>query len=208
MVRLGLAAAVLVGMSPGAAAGRAPVHALELYRVKEVGGGLGVSIDQQVIFSAAGGGSEPNTGRWIAERLRHDRNWCGKRSSTGRCQATSTSRHDWMDGAHCPPAYDALNGLAEIPAPTFRQLRRADFTTVDDASLLTIEGLPEQGRSTAQHLLVAEYTGPFRNWWEATERALNSCWTDEAPIVDGVPLSARLGATAAGHRLHPRHVAR
>lgn len=194
MHRLSVAAAVLLALSSSPALSRAPEQTSEVYRVEEVGGGLGVFIDQEVSFSRTLEEASSTNTRWIAERSRQERNWCGKRSSFRHCEATSTRTHDWVDSAHCPQGDVALKRLAEIPLPTFRKLTTPEFTTVDDASLVTIEGVPEQGQSTAQRLLVAEYTGPFRAWWEATEKMLSTCWSPEPPKVNGMPVPAKLGA--------------
>jgi hypothetical protein len=166
---------------------------LELYRVKEVGGGLGMYIDQTVIFSAAPGGADTEGGRWIVERVKTESNWCGRRSASGACEAIGSQIHDWIDSRSCPNARAALEALPDIPVPSFKR-RDSLYMTVSDTPLLTIEGTPEQAQSTAQHLLISEFTGPHRIWWETTEKALSACWQREAPRIEGLAVVARLDA--------------
>lgn len=153
----------------------------EVYRITEQGGGLGVFIDQTVTVSRTGD-------HWAAERTREESNWCGARVGTGQgsCRAANTKTHDRIDGSKCPQLADALRSLSAIPLPRFAAPDGFELWTVSDTSLLTVEGWAARSTPAASgpwqtHLSISEYTGPFRAWWSATEKALTPCWVPVWP---------------------------
>ncbi|WP_157084585.1 hypothetical protein [Sphingomonas pituitosa] len=96
-------------------AGERPLHAQ--YTVTNIGGGLGTYVDEKVIFG------QVSTGRWIAERVRHDRSWCGKRDAGGKCVAVDSTVHDWLDGATCTSVAPAISELRAIRPTGFAPIR-------------------------------------------------------------------------------------
>lgn len=169
----------------------------EVYRVTETGGGLGVFVNQTVIFLRAGGGNTPM--RWVVERVRQDRNWCGKHAK-GKCVQLDERRHDWIDGDTCPQLIGMLRELSKIPLPAFSDPDDAGGWSVSDTTLLTVQGRPvvpatEKGnwpKELAETISVSEYTGPYQSWWHKGQEALAGCWKAEAPLAGGKPIAPSL----------------
>jgi hypothetical protein len=142
----------------------------ENYRVEEHGGGLGVVLDQTVIFVALA------DKRWIAERTRRDRNWCMKRPAGGTCEPGDVRSHDWIDSAACPQIVDILRDLSAITPPLFASPDVASYWILSDSSLLTItgrsqSGAPLPGVGGEERLSVTQYGGPYRDWWSKSEKS-------------------------------------
>lgn len=181
---------LLAWITPAAAQQR---NGAEVYRVTETGGGLGIFVDQTIVFLRAGGGTVPM--RWVVERVRRDRNWCGRRSD-GKCAPLDERRHDWIDGDACPQLIAVLRDLSKIPPPGFSDPERPESWMVSDSTLLTVEGRPaapivEKGswpRQIAQTLSISEYSGPYQDWWHKGEQVLAGCWKAEAPRAAGKPI--------------------
>jgi hypothetical protein len=163
----------------------------ENYRVDEHGGGLGVVLDQTVIFVALA------DKRWIAERTRRDRNWCMKRPAGGTCEPGDVRSHDWIDSAACPQIVDILRDLSAITPPLFASPDVASYWILSDSSLLTITGRPQSGApfpgvGGEERLSVSQYGGPYRDWCSRSEKALGGCWKSYVPMDKGKPVAPRL----------------
>ncbi|WP_010544342.1 hypothetical protein [Sphingomonas elodea] len=162
------------------------------YTVTNVGGGLGVFVDEKVIFGIASRG--PAGPRWIAERVRHDRHWCGKQGTDGKCIATETRVHDWLDGATCTAVAPAFAALWAIPPAGFAPAR--DFVIVSDSSTVTIKGSTTQAGFFTD-ISVSQEAGDFATWWHNSSNSWKSCWQQAAPLVEGQALTPHLSLPAA-----------
>lgn len=178
-------ALLLVGAPPGG-------RTLNVqYTVTNVGGGLGVFVDETVIFGMVPSGTAGP--RWVAERVRHDRHWCGKQGGGGKCIATETRIHDWLDGAACATVAPAFTALWAIRPAGFGQVR--DFTVVSDSSTVTIKGTTTQAGYFTE-VSVSQDAGDFARWWHNASNGWKSCWQHAAPVVEGQVLAPRLALPA------------
>lgn len=161
------------------------------YKVTNVGGGLGVYVDETVVFGVMPGSS---TGpRWIAERVRRDRNWCGKQGPDGKCIAVDTVVHDWLDGATCATVAPSFIALAAIRPAGFAPVR--DFVVVSDSSTVTIKGATTQAGFFTE-ISVSQAAGDFATWWHNASNRWKPCWQQGAPIVEGQALAPSLSKPA------------
>ncbi|NLS26064.1 hypothetical protein S2M10_10450 [Sphingomonas sp. S2M10] len=161
------------------------------YTVTNVGGGLGVYVEEKVLFGMVPGGS--GAPRWVAERVRRDRNWCGKHGADGKCVATDTTLHDWLDGTSCTAIAPAFTALQAIRPARFAPVR--DFVIVSDSSTVTIKGTTTQAGFFTE-ISVSQAAGDFATWWHDSSNRWKSCWQQGAPIVEGQALAPSLPASA------------
>lgn len=161
------------------------------YTVTNVGGGLGTYVDETVIFGMVPGGTAGQ--RWAAERIRRDRSWCGKRGADGKCVATKSQVHDWLDGASCAAVAPAFATLWAIPPARFAPVR--DLVIVTDSSTVTIKGTTTQAGFFTD-ISVSQDAGDFATWWHNSSNSWKSCWQQAAPIVEGQALTPRLSLPA------------
>ncbi|ESQ83166.1 hypothetical protein AEAC466_14995 [Asticcacaulis sp. AC466] len=167
-----------------AQAGTASPSPTEHYRLEQHGGGLGVDIDESVVVLAVGDTS--NGQQWVIERLRRDRNWCGKQTADGKCSARDVTVHDWAASSTCSAVNFYVAGFAD-----FRQTGSEQPTLlVTDSPLVTLQ-FTAAAKGKPPHVL-KEYAGPLVSWWRDAEVGLKPCWTTEPPVIDGRPLVARL----------------
>ncbi|UYY79116.1 hypothetical protein [Sphingomonas sp. R1] len=162
------------------------------YTVTNVGGGLGNHVDETVIFGMVPGGATDQ--RLVAERVRRDRRWCGKQGADGKCVATDTQVHDWLDGATCAKVAPAFAALWAIPPARFAPVR--DFVIVSDSSTVTIKGTTTQAGFFTD-ISVSQDAGDFATWWHNASNSWKSCWQQAAPLVEGQALTPRLSLPAA-----------
>lgn len=165
----------------------------EIYRLTDKGGGPLGSTDETAIFSLVGK-------RWIVEHQRQDSDAC-KESQAGVACMQNLTVHNWIDSDTCPQLAPALRALTGIRPPAFTDPDNPTNWWASDVPLLTIEGWPKVDwpkdplhpvGSTAAKVSVSVYDGDYRNWWEATKKALQLCWKSEAPNVAGVPMKVRI----------------
>lgn len=164
-------------------------YPLERYRVTLMGGGLGIDVDETVIVSIVINDDSPE--RWIAERLRRDHNWCGKQID-GKCSATDTTVHDWIDGHVCPALMTAFADLAHLKLAGFAPPARSGALMVSDTPLLTVTGTPDHMAGYGARLSLAGLTGPVVDWWSRSSRILGQCWTTTSLTSKGMRLEAQL----------------
>ena len=153
------------------------------YRIERHGGGLGISVDETVIISktiAARGAA-----RWIAERQKVDRNWCGEKRPDGKCLETTKRLHDWADSQECEALDYTVLGLEDFRKEPNAQ---SDLIVTDSAQTTLIF---EAGEIGARKPSLSEFVGPLASWWEELDRR-EDCWTREPPTVDGEKLTFRL----------------
>ncbi len=161
------------------------------YTVTNVGGGLGVYVDEKVLFGMVpDGGTGP---RWVAERVRRDRNWCGKLGADGKCVAADTIVHDWLDGTRCTTVAPAFTALWAIRPAGFAPVR--DFVIVSDSSTVTIKGTTTQAGFFTE-ISVSQEAGDFATWWHSASNGWKSCWQHAAPTVEGKALAPSLSLPA------------
>lgn len=145
-------------------------HPAQRLVLTENGGGLGVEVDNTVVFS------ELDLGRtriWLVERNSNKSDWCGR---TGRrqCIATHTSSMDWIDGRRCGSLHPLLLQLEQVRAEE-RTAAHSDLSDTPLLSLLTFK----DGQLETQRL--AEYVGPLVGWWQSAQKQLAPCWTKIRP---------------------------
>lgn len=145
------------------------------YRVTQHGGGLGIWIDETVVFSVA---AEPP--RWVAERTRRDSNWCGRTERGKGCVSTVISTHEWIDGALCPELLRSLQALAAVHVEGFVDPMQVDLTTVSDTPLLEVTGPSTNAAGFEASLKVSAFSGPFVDWWRQSDARLKGCWSIRA----------------------------
>ncbi|WP_294257539.1 hypothetical protein [uncultured Sphingomonas sp.] len=157
------------------------------YTVTNVGGGLGNHVDETVIFGMVPGAATEK--RWVAERVRRDRRYCGKQGADGKCVATETQVHDWLDGATCSKVAPAFTALWAIRPAGFAPVR--DFVIVSDSATVTITGTTTQAGYLTK-TSVSQAAGDFATWWHNSSNSWNACWQQAAPVVEGQVLAPRL----------------
>lgn len=162
------------------------------YTVTNVGGGLGVYVDETVLFGIVPGGS--GGPRWVAERVRRDRHFCGKQDAGGKCIATDTAVHDWLDGTNCKTVAPAFTALWAIRPAGFAPVR--DFVIVSDSSTVTIKGTTTQAGFFTE-ISVSQDAGDFATWWYKASNRWKPCWQQAAPMVEGKALAPSLSLPAA-----------
>jgi len=146
----------------------------EVYRVTEKGGGLGLNVDQTVIFWAK---RRPSSKLfWIAERNRRLDNVCGNRDAGKGCVATSEVKHDWASGKTCPSLIFALNDLEKVPVPAFTPPDERHVVAVADGVFVQVTGTTDGRAGSVARVAYGAYDGPIVAWWRDAERNLKDCW--------------------------------
>ncbi|WP_133243813.1 hypothetical protein [Sphingomonas pokkalii] len=159
------------------------------YTVTNVGGGLGVFVDEKVIIGRVPQGA--GSARWLAERIRRDRNWCGAKDASGKCAAADTQVHDWIDSARCKALTTAMTTLWDLPPVRF--LPPGETMFVSDSATVTVRSNTRQaGYGTP--LSISQEEGDYARWWHAASNSLKPCWQASPPLVEGQPLAARLSS--------------
>lgn len=146
----------------------------EVYRVTEKGGGLGLTIDQTVIFRAAHRSASPPY--WIAERNNRVDNFCGRRDAQARCVATVKIEHDWANSTACPSLISSLNDLEKLPAPGFASPGTPHVVAVADGVFVQVTGTMGGQGGMGARIAYGAYSGPIVTWWKNTEAHLKDCW--------------------------------
>ncbi len=165
------------------------------YSVTNVGGGLGVLVDEKVIIGRVPQGT--GSPRWVAERIRRDRNWCGAKDANGKCATAETQVHDWIDGARCKALATAVTALWSLPPVRF--VPPGDRMFVSDSATVTVQGNTTQaGYGTP--LSISQEAGDYARWGHTASNGLKPCWQASAPLVEGQPLAARLSSPTSSTR--------
>lgn len=149
------------------------------------GGGLGVRVDDTIVFSSVQPNAAGKHEFWIVER-RDARTSLGSRSST--------HAHQWIDGRKCPAVADVL---ARMPASTALRFSSAGANVriappSDIARLrLSAPAAGDAGHGGAR-VSISEYFGVFANWWGKSLGRLEACWTDQPVALGDAPVSVLL----------------
>jgi len=155
-----------------------PLKVVQPYRVKQQGGGLGVFVDEAVVFHRVGDEAEPI---WVLERRRRDEN-VGK----------VTVRNDWIDGRTCAALATVLDAMGEIPPVAMAGRNTQPRGWVSDTPQVTLIG-PPTGGLAGDLVLRRDLSGPVSRWWWASGKALETCWTVKKPYIAGAyDLTAKL----------------
>lgn len=169
---------------------QAQVNPVEYYRVHQSGGGLGIDVDETVIFSVEGPNSASSP--WIAERIRRDRNWCGRGAANDSCVSTDILKHDWIDGSRCPALVATLMELPGIAHGAIAAPGEPhQLITVTDSPLITVSGYSGQDGFETK-ITISQYEGAIAKWWRDSASQLLSCWQAAPPSVAGAQVKAQL----------------
>ena len=196
---LALCAGVLLGFLPcGMGWASTRDLASERFRLSEVGGGLGVSVDKTVVFFAVR--EKEKSGAplyWYAEQRAVDDDWCGgKDAADGRCVRKISEVHQWLDGRSCPALAKVLTAISDLPA---RRLAPSDSlieSYQSDTPLISLEGWAAVQDGFGVKLTQSEYSGALVRWWRAGEAVLKPCWRNDPILLNGRP-EVRLNGPAA-----------
>lgn len=145
-------------------------HPEERFSLIEIGGGLGIDVDNTTVFSAI---EQGGTTTWFVERNSNESNWCS-RSANDKCTPTRKSSMDWIDGRSCAPLRHVL-----LQLPTVRAEERGSaHDLVSDTPLLSLLVF-KRGQLATERL--SEYEGPLVDWWRSAQEQLKPCWTNVRP---------------------------
>jgi hypothetical protein len=158
-------------IAPSIASTEAPsLKVSQPYRVKQQGGGLGIFVDEAVVFHRISEGPGPV---WVMERRRRDQN-----------VGVVTFRHDWIDGRTCPALEKAIAEIGRLPPIAMAGLDTEPRGWVSDVPEVTLIGPPAGGRM-GDLVLRRDLMGPVSRWWRASSKALETCWRAKQPYIAG-----------------------
>lgn len=161
-------------------------RAFERYRLTAKGGGLGVLIDETIVFSAVHQKGADQARYWIAEKSHRDENWCGDHDPVSRaCLNKVNVTHEWIDGRRCPRLLSSLTKLTSLPPLVF-------VTPTDMRPLSYISETPEisltapaaTGDGVGVSVIRRELQGPLVRSWVELSSAVSTCWMT-TPVVIG-----------------------
>jgi hypothetical protein len=145
-----------------------PVHIV--YRVKQEGGGLGVMVDEAVVFHQVDKSTGPI---WVVERRRRDQKL-----------SKITYRYEWIDGRTCPALREVIAAIGKLPPTPFAGAQTQPDGWVSDTPYVTLMGPPRFGRM-GDFMLQRDLKGPVSQWWWDSEKKLESCWSAKQPYIPG-----------------------
>ena len=154
-----------------------PPRVETVYTVKQQGGGLGIFVDQTVVFQSV---SRRGETVWVVERRE-------RRQNVGR----KTQLHQWIDGRRCAPLKDVLAGIAKLPPAQFERADRKDRGWISDTPYVTLTGPLANGRG-GETLARVDLAGPISRWWRDSEARLAPCWRDSPVSIAEAAVPARL----------------
>jgi hypothetical protein len=100
----------------------------------------------------------------------------------------------WVDGRTCPALYGVLNEFSLLATPRFRApsfhslppgaggMGGPGFTI--GGSTVAVWGYARQADGGATGLMITGVDGLLPKWVDYAERALEPCWTTEAPVFE------------------------
>lgn len=137
------------------------------YVLTTEGGGLGVLVDEVVVFSQVGP-------FWTAERLRTDQ----------RLRQVETI-HDWIDGRRCPALADVIaQGAAQTPLAMLAPDAEPELPP-SDIPRQRFSGPAADAKSLGGARVSWSGYGSARfRWWTDASVTLKDCWST-VPIADG-----------------------
>lgn len=162
-------------------------QATTVYTVKQQGGGLGIFIDQIVVFQQVKRRGEKV---WVAERRRHEQRLRER-----------TFQHQWIDGRACKALSEVLDKIGQLPPRRFAGPTERERGWISDTPHVTLIG-PAAGGFSGAALMQRDVGGDLSRWWSESEKALASCWQDGLVLVGDGTVGPKLDtddrAAAAG----------
>lgn len=150
------------------------------YRVKQQGGGLGIFVDEAVVFHEVGEGPSRV---WAAERRRRDQR-----------MGVVSLRYEWIDGRTCPALETVIADIGRLPPIKMAGLDTEPRGAFSDVTEVTLIG-PPAGGGMRDLVLRRDEMGPVSRWWRASAKALEACWQAKQPYIPGAyDLGAKLSA--------------
>jgi len=141
---------------------RRPEHVR--FNLVQSGGGLGVDLEENVIFYSAGPGL---SGPWFVDRSRTETDCLRRGSPQNPCPKTSV--YEGIDGTACP----ALESVMIRLGPIRKAEQGSAHPLVTDTPLLSLVTF-KNGLIATERL--SEYEGPLVDWWQSAQEQLKSCW--------------------------------
>ncbi len=158
-------------VAPSIASTEAPaLKVSQPYRVKQQGGGLGIFVDEAVVFHEVGEGSSRV---WVAEHRRRDQR-----------MGVVSFRYEWIDGRSCPALETVIADIGRLPPIKMAGLETQSGAWVSDTSDVTLIG-PPAGGYMGDLVLRRDMMGPVSRWWWASTKALEACWQAKRPYIPG-----------------------
>lgn len=165
-----------------------PPFAADFYRVRLQQVGYG-RMERVVLFQRLQRDAA-NGPRWLVERRE-------RRSDTSAALVTS---YGWIDSQACDGVGVALRRLDALPPLTVRgpaSLAAPPRIPSFHQPRITFEASPVNlGGSTVQ-VAIEDTTGLLATWWLQTEEALERCWREGSPMLDGMQIAPHLPEIAA-----------
>jgi hypothetical protein len=147
-----------------------PLKDSQPYRVKQQGGGLGIFVDEAVVFHEVGEGPSRV---WAAERRRRDQR-----------MGVVSLRYEWIDGRTCPALERVIADIGRLPPIKMAGLDTEPRGAFSDVTEVTLIG-PPAGGGMRDLVLRRDEMGPVSRWWWAAAKALETCWQAKQPYVAG-----------------------
>ena len=173
------AAFVVVGvLAPAGAASddRAPLmFAGEWYRARVEAVGY-VHLERVLLFRRLWRNAE-NGPRWLIERRERSSSVGGRKNTYG-----------WIDSRDCDAVTAAMASLDALPPVAITAPR--SFPAIPEIppfhqALFTLETGPMNMGGWPVRVTVTDRSGPVAKWLRGTEEALETCWREGAPTIDG-----------------------
>jgi hypothetical protein len=170
-----------------------------VYTLKQSGGAPGYLIDETVVLA---GGHSPKDVRgtrqfWIAEQWRTESG--PRKVAPDGTVSGSTKQYRWIDSRTCPALADVVQQLnamwvgeqARLEMAARVGLRQIPTIPSFHARLVSVTRLPGDAPG------ISDWGGPWSAWWLRSEESLESCWQEEAPLVDGHPATPLIASKDA-----------
>jgi hypothetical protein len=177
---------VIVGPAPAAAAETRslPSFASEGYRARVVG--FYPDVERALLFRRLSRNAA-NGPRWLIER----------RERGYQIAGGPQGAYAWIDSRDCDAVASAMAGLGALPPVAITAPRSfAEPLTLPlfHHPETTLEAWPVNMAGSAVSVTIRGQTGPVAQWLKATEEALEACWRQGAPTIDGRSIPPALPA--------------
>ena len=178
---------VIAGLASPAAAetGSLPSFAPEGYRVRIEGFYPG-HVERVLLFRRLSRNAA-NGPRWLIERRERGYQIAGGPQGV----------FAWIDSRDCDAVTSAMAGLGALPPVAITAPRSfAELLTLPlfHHPAITFEAWPVNMAGSRVSVTIVGQTGPVVQWLEGTEEALEECWRQGAPTIDGRSIPPALPA--------------
>lgn len=160
-----------------------PPFSADFYRVRLQQVGYG-RMERVVLFHRLQRDAA-NGARWLVERR--------ERSSDAR--AALVTSYGWIDSQACDGVNVALRRLDALPPLTVRgpaSLAAPPHIPPSHRPRIALEASPVNLGGSAVQVTIEDTTGPLATWWIQTEEALDLCWREGSPMLDGAQIAPHL----------------